>query len=197
MKKIILLISILLFTGNLAHSLTVQAGIFSSGNDLIIKAKTDGSSTNYISAITLTIKYETSYGISLSSPVSIFNFDYNVTNYNGIYTYKTYSFADGTLNPNWLANTENEILRVTISGGSGMGYFELANDAYINSLGMILYIEQAVSDITNYITPLYQPNISFPMPVELVNFTSNVNYNNIQLKWSTSKEINNKGFYFE
>jgi hypothetical protein len=36
-----------------------------------------------------------------------------------------------------------------------------------------------------------------PLPVELINFASLVNNNNIQLNWSTSKETNNRGFYIE
>ena len=37
-------------------------------------------------------------------------------------------------------------------------------------------------------------NYNSPMPVELISFTSNLNCRNVNLNWTTSKEINNKGF---
>jgi len=37
-------------------------------------------------------------------------------------------------------------------------------------------------------------NSNFPMPVEMSSFTYNVNKNNVNLKWNTTSEINNKGF---
>jgi hypothetical protein len=40
-------------------------------------------------------------------------------------------------------------------------------------------------------------NITGPLPVELTTFTSNVVKNNVTLKWTTNKEINNKGFSIE
>ena len=40
-------------------------------------------------------------------------------------------------------------------------------------------------------------NITGPLPVELLTFTSNVVNNNISLNWVTSKEINNDGFSIE
>jgi len=40
-------------------------------------------------------------------------------------------------------------------------------------------------------------NSSSPMPVELVSFSSAVKGRNIDLKWKTSKEVNNKGFEIE
>lgn len=40
-------------------------------------------------------------------------------------------------------------------------------------------------------------NSNSPMPVELVSFVSSVHGKNIELKWKTSKEVNNKGFEIE
>jgi hypothetical protein len=37
-------------------------------------------------------------------------------------------------------------------------------------------------------------NSNFPMPVEMNSFTYSVNTNNVNLKWNTNSEINNKGF---
>jgi len=37
-------------------------------------------------------------------------------------------------------------------------------------------------------------NSSFPMPVQMSSFTYSVNVNNVNLKWNTNSEINNKGF---
>jgi len=42
-----------------------------------------------------------------------------------------------------------------------------------------------------YITP------DFPLPVELNSFTSEISGRDVKLKWSTSSEINNSGFYIE
>jgi hypothetical protein len=38
-------------------------------------------------------------------------------------------------------------------------------------------------------------NIQGTMPVEMTSFTSSVNKNDVYLKWTTAKEINNQGFY--
>ena len=44
---------------------------------------------------------------------------------------------------------------------------------------------------------LWETNIESALPVELSSFTSTVNKNTVQLSWTTSNEINNKGFDIE
>jgi photosystem II stability/assembly factor-like uncharacterized protein len=44
---------------------------------------------------------------------------------------------------------------------------------------------------------LWETNIESALPVELSSFTSTVNKNTVQLNWTTSNEINNKGFDIE
>ena len=88
---------------------------------------------------------------------------------NGSYTYKIYQTASGSYSYNWTANSEYEILRVTVSGGIGNGIFEIANDQFIINDNGQWYIEHSVfGDITNSTTPLYHQNVSgVPLPVIL------------------------------
>ncbi|MDZ4712381.1 MAG: T9SS type A sorting domain-containing protein [bacterium] len=58
------------------------------------------------------------------------------------------------------------------------------------------YIGSTLVEITNPATHFID-SLSVPLPVELNNFTALVNGNNIDLKWTTSGEINNKGFQIE
>ncbi|MEO8446268.1 MAG: T9SS type A sorting domain-containing protein [bacterium] len=51
-------------------------------------------------------------------------------------------------------------------------------------------------EITDPATHLID-SLSVPLPIELNNFTALINTNNIDLKWTTSVEINNKGFHIE
>lgn len=56
------------------------------------------------------------------------------------------------------------------------------------------YIDGASTEITNNGTLIIS---DIPLPVELLNFTSFINKNNVVLNWSTLSETNNSGFEIE
>ncbi len=169
MKIIFYTILVILFLSDIVNSTPkVQGGIFNQGSDLIVKAKPDVNiTTGYMPAAIVTIKYLTSYNINVTTSVSTYGLELYQTSTNGAYTYKIYQTTTGAQNYNWTANTEYEILRLTISGGIGTGAFEIANDQFAINNNGVWYIEHNVfGDITNYTTPLYHQNISgVPLPV--------------------------------
>lgn len=171
MKVLFYSILILILLSDIANSTPkVQAGIFNLNCDIFVKAKSDQDiSTGFMPAAVVTIKYLTSYNITISTPVSTYGLQLYQTLTNGNYTYKIYQTASGSQNYNWTANTEYEILRVTVSGGTGTGNFEIANDPFATTNNGSWYIEHSVmGDITNYTTPLYHQTISgVPLPVKL------------------------------
>ena len=65
------------------------------------------------------------------------------------------------------------------------------NDPYTKSFA---FIDGVMTEISNNGTLVIEDE---PLPVELMNFTSLINLNNVTLNWSTSSESNNSGFDVE
>lgn len=62
------------------------------------------------------------------------------------------------------------------------GYFDLITD------------QIQVSSYNTSVAVIVQMIPTAPIPVELVSFTANANNNNVELRWTTSTETNNRGF---
>lgn len=60
-------------------------------------------------------------------------------------------------------------------------------------------VRNMISSFNNNFMDVYHTgtNDNNPLPVKLVNFTAKINKANVNLNWSTSEEINNKGFEVE
>ncbi|MCX6163962.1 MAG: T9SS type A sorting domain-containing protein [Ignavibacteriae bacterium] len=68
-------------------------------------------------------------------------------------------------------------------------------EAYQNTENTSIYfVINSIGNGGNDKVYIDEVNSSFPMPVEMKSFTYTVNTNNVNLKWNTSSEINNKGF---
>jgi hypothetical protein len=156
--------------GTSATATTVQAGLFryhgpgsTFGPDtLSIRAKASGGNlagSNVTFASTVTLKYLTSYGISLCMTSYPFGFYLRGTYQNGSYTYKVYETITQT-SQSFANSVEVELFRLQVRCGSAYGTFELSRDlATIAYLGE-WYFEYNMNDYTNYTTNFYQPTAS-------------------------------------
>lgn len=199
MKKMILFVFLfgILILDNFSIAQTVQAGIFSSGSTLTIKAKPSGIITGSTSEIIVTIKYLTAYAVTISAPIVAngFVFSLTATQINLDYTYKAYTSFTPINIAGWASNSENSLFSVDITGGTGTGTFEIANDQFSLDNIMYWYFEVGGSDWTNYAVPLYQPSTAnVPLPVELTTFTGTTKGSNVELNWKTATEVDNFGF---
>ncbi len=200
MRPFTIAIFIILLTSNALAIITVQAGIFNSGSTLTIKAKASGgdiSGTDVPFGSTVTFRYLTSYGVTISSPTGSLGFSLQSGSpfTIGNYTYRIYSTVT-TTSQSFNNGVEVSLFSVTVSGGSGTGTFELVNPG--GSYNGDWYFEYNGYDYTNYSTPFYQASVgNVPLPVELISFTGKVLLTSAYLHWETATEINNYGFNVE
>ncbi len=127
MKKIIVLLVLLCINTGYIYSQTVAGGIFSSQNVLSIRVKPSQSfSGTSISNLTFSIRWDTSYHISVSDMTNSFG----ILKDGGIQTSGSFNYQNYvTTSPTpitWTANTEYTLGTITISGGSGTGTIELS-----------------------------------------------------------------------
>jgi hypothetical protein len=194
-KKILYLLFFYFSIVNIVYP-SIQGGIFSSGNDIIIKIKSDVNISGAFSGFIISIRYLSSYGVSISNPTSSYGVILQTTVSSAPYIYKIYTHTSGN-NIILNANVESEVFRITLSGGSGNGIFMVLNDAVTFANNGDLYIEIGGTDETNSSIPFYSATTEAPLPIELQSFTSSVNKNSIKLQWKTIKETNNKEFIVE
>jgi hypothetical protein len=178
---------------------TVQAGIFNpSGNTIEVKAKPSSAVSNTNWAVTVTVRWLTSYGITLGSVSS----SLNVSKQGSVGTDGSYSYQKfGTVafsGLNWTANSENSLFTVPITGGTGTGTFEIVNDAWTSLNNGDFYFESNSADLTAYGSEYYQGSVSnVPLPVQLSSFIGSVNGKKVQLTWKTATEVNSSSFEIE
>ena len=186
---------------------TVQAGIFYMGSGgpasslLTVRGKVGGgdltTSVSIPFAFIVTVKYLTSYGISVAAPTGSYGVILDATVTNGSWTYKIYSTVT-TTTQNFLNNTEYDLFSIVVSGGTGYGSFYVLNDAVTMANNSDWYFEYGANDYTNYVTPFYAGTAStVPLPVQLVLFRGTRSQDNVTLDWKTVSEMNNSGFYVE
>jgi len=134
-----------------------------------------------------------------------------VQRYNGIgaSTDFPYSIALDILGNVYVTGTQNSYYYATIKYNTGgvqqwiRKYPEplitnnIANSVCLDNSGNVYVTGRSNRFGTNYdfVTLKYSPD--FPLPVELVSFSSNVINASVELKWTTSSEINNSGFEIE
>jgi hypothetical protein len=182
------------------YSQTVQAGISSSGTDLIVSVKPNYDIDSLTkSSVNIVIAWPTSYGVTLGS----------ITNTFGTYSKNSQGTSGGTTDYvefsdltatdtifNWSAGNNYELFRVAVNQRDAMPYsgtFTLSS-----SIAGGWYFEVASFDRTNYSTPFYASSVSgVPLPVELKSFNAKVKGSNVELLWQTATEVNNYGFDVE
>ena len=181
------------------YSQTFQGGISNSGATLIISAKPDQDvSGQNFSGANVTIKWLTSYGVTLGNFISSTG-DWSTDQENqtsGSYTYNVYSKTSDPVGINWNNGTTHELFRVDVNQtGNGVGTFELAE----NGFAVDWFFELGGANHTNTTTPYYQSSTGnvVPLPVELSSFTVSVKQNVVNLNWQTKTEVNNYGFEVE
>ena len=199
MKRILTTI-LIIFLSTISYPQTIQFGIFSSGTDLLVKVKPSANYTtsDFLTDLVLTIRWSTSYGVSLGSSSS--NYSIIETGSEGTissFSYQKFILSGGTpitLPENWTSGSQYTILTVPVNQtGSGTGTFELAPNSFIS--GGDAYIEINLSPEVNTTNPFYQSSIAnIPLPVELSAFCASLSQNNVCLNWKTATEVNNNGF---
>jgi hypothetical protein len=201
MRKIINLTILILFVLIISksHSQTVNIGIYGTnlGTSMDLRIVLTAIGGNYTSTgasgLIFTIKtpYYSSVIFGTDSLYSSVTHYVDQVGTSGDH-YRTYQTTTLAMSIN--SGESVQVLRVNASSPATTR-FEIViadGDGVIN---VQYYLENYMgTEVTGVVSPQY---IDAPMPVELINFVSAVNNNNVQLNWSTSKEINNRGFYIE
>ena len=135
---------------------------------------------------TFTVRYQTSYGVTVSLISSTYGYliPPSAQGSNNGYTYLAFTFNQSNLipvpNPPWPAGQGVlvAVLEITNNPAGGTGIFELTNDMYANSItnGGAFYQELAYNGINGggngQQGSFYQTSTSAPLPVELSTFTA-------------------------
>ena len=183
---------------------TVQAGIFhTSWSPITLTTRfkvSGGDLTTSVSipfAFTVTMRYLTSYGISVTPPSSTYGVTLDRTITSGSYTYKVYSVVT-TTSSSFTSGVQYDLYSINISGGTGYGTFQLVNDAVTSANNGDWYFEYNAIDYTNYSIPFYAEYATpVPLPVQLVSFQGSRLQDRVMLDWKTASELNNSGFDVE
>ncbi len=199
------LVALGLLSTQLRSQTKIQAGIFATNNVLEVRAKPTGGSFSgaAFSGFRVTLRWLTSYGVTLSEAttvVSSFSSSPSILKSGGVltdgeYSYQTYSCTPTGPTITWTQDTEYPLFTVTVTGNSGVGFFEIPIwDEFIlwNFIGY--YVEVGGSDVTDYMNPSYAYGTDCALPVELTSFSVTADRLNAHLVWSTATERNNYGF---
>jgi hypothetical protein len=198
MRKIILIITLLIFSTIQSYSFTVNIGIWgitqANGSvNLTIKLSAIGGDYHVTGngSIIFALRYWPSPPVTFSNEniYSGISYQGDQTGTSG-YIYRTYYSEN--LNMNLTNGSSIVILTINANNTIPTSFFIPEVDD--GPASVKYYIDNQTNDVTGIADP---NEFDAPMPVELMNFLSSVNNNNIQLNWTTNKEINNKGFYIE
>ena len=204
MKKYILcvLLIIIFVAGDYLYAQTADGGIFGSGSTLTVKFKPSADITGTFTQGNFGIRWLHSLGdgVNLSGESGTFGYvNQGAKALSGLYDYIVYASASGIVSTTYTAGTEYTLMTVTVSGGVGVGSFELCPDGFASNAG-IWYIVLGGVNRRNPDPALwyYQQTASdVPLPVELITFTASINQSAVNLKWQTKTEVNNYGFEVE
>ena len=196
---ILVLAAVLLAGTALGATPTVQAGIFSTGTYTIdVKAKTAGIVSGTVSSIVIPVFWETASGTSIASVDyaiggSVSQTDNGTT---GIFTYAVFNlFPNASVN--WADGSENVILSLTFTGGTGPASISLQNLLAGSNQGW--YFELGDGEYTNNSDPFYVSSTEAPLPVTLTSFAGKIGLSGtgVVLQWATASEVNNYGYFVQ
>ena len=194
---ILVLAAVLLAGTALGADPTVQAGIFSTGTYTVeVKAKPAGTVSATISSIVIPVFWETASGASIASvdyAPGLMQTDNGTT---GIYTYAVFNLFPN-LAVTWADGSENVILSLTFSGGTGPAVISLQNLLAGSNQGW--YFETGVGEYTNNSDPFYVSTTEAALPVTLTSFAAKLMQNGtgVVLQWATASEVNNYGYFVQ
>ncbi|MBS1493076.1 MAG: T9SS type A sorting domain-containing protein [Bacteroidetes bacterium] len=108
---------------------------------------------------------------------------------------------------NWNSNNLSVLLNSTTPGTTIPGFLPRSDfsdgltskplDVFIDDLNLDGKPDFAAANSATDNISVFINRADFPLPVELVSFTSSTDGPNVKLKWSTAEELNNKGFDIE
>jgi hypothetical protein len=198
-KMLLLMVALLLIFQNDTYSQTVQFGIFSSGTTLEVKIKsgTDYTSANFLTDIDFTIRWLTTYGVSLGNVTSAYAVAKGgAETVSGPYTYQKFYYSGNSSAINLPAGVELTVMSIPINQtGSGMGTFELAPVGFITEFDPHIAIDG--QRVLNSTAPFYASSTDVALPIELVDFKVAMDNLGATLSWKTATEKNNAGFDVE
>ena len=203
MRKLLLALAI--FSVQIASGqTTIQFGISTSGTSLVVKAKPTGdplNTTNQITDLVVTIRWNVSYGIDLGTATSGYTIAKTGTEgTQGGYEYQKFSLPGTPVNltETWSSGGEYAVLTVQVGQtGSGTGTFELAPAGFVSGGDPNIAID--INDILNGSTPFFQSSTDVPLPITLASFAPRMNPNGsgVLVEWSTASETNCYGFHVQ
>ncbi|HMQ70698.1 MAG TPA: T9SS type A sorting domain-containing protein [Ignavibacteria bacterium] len=168
--------------------------------NIVVAQRTRLSSVNLSNAATTTIG---NFGYSEGCHIIAFNYDDNLVYlWSGDDDLAGYSLLK--INPNTSAQTgviQTGFQMKFMSGAvyrGGNVFIANGRSVSLTNCGLTVTSAGVVSFVANSATLVYGLAYRDPLlPVELTSFTSEVSDNSVLLKWTTSKETNNKGFEVE
>lgn len=205
------------------HTLTAQQildiGIFNNpvnSDKLEVRIKpTQTVSNGSYTAGVFTVRFLSSYGVTLTAPAALNNplFRYAIANQgtDGTYSYYSLSFVS-PFTVNWTSGTEYPIaiLQINAGCGSGNGVFEIINNAWTLTNNGNVYQELNGNEAQNLI---YQPTTTAPLGsgmTDLIpptitcpgNLTAGTDFNNcihtqIDTSWNAVGSDNCPGFIIQ
>lgn len=173
---------------------TVDKGFGTIGVQVRETSDVPVTTSDFITDIVFGIKWKSSYNVDLASVLTT---KYNIKK-SGIRTqqdsfYFQAFYADNTpyqLAENWDQNTWIEVLSVANTlTGIDTGTFKICEAGFNETTNPNIGI-----NLTDYTPVINGSATGVVLPVNLLSFTATPVNNTIRLNWSTTSEINNKGF---
>jgi hypothetical protein len=145
--------------------------------------------------VVLTIFWETSSGVVLGDPSSVFDIAKagSVTE-EGAYSYQKFASEPGDV-VTWANGSETDLLTIGVTSGTGPALIEVRNPADAGANGD-WYIEFNAMNRTNSSTPFYVGSTELSLPVTLTSFAAKIagSGTGVVLEWATASEVNNYGY---
>ena len=173
-----------------AQANTVDIGLFNvptGSNTFEVRIRPTQNLSGGFSAGIFTIRFPSSYGVTLSVASTAYNFSIQMTGTSAGYDY--YGFSGTSFyNVTWNANQEYTLATIQHSStGMGNGIFELVTgDAWTNAHNGNYYIELNGGNAEK---GFYNTQASAPLPVELADFQARLLPNRtVALDWQSKTE---------
>ena len=176
---------------NAEASVTVQAGLFASGSTITVKARASGGSltgSNIPFAAIVTLRYPTTYGVTLSAPVGNYSFVLDTSFTRNGFQYRIYATVTSTSDI-FPDTTEVPMFSVSVSGGSGTGGFELVQDSMTRDANANWYFEHNTIDYADTANPFYNKSVAnVPLPIQLLTFEARLHGGIVELCWTAQEK---------
>jgi photosystem II stability/assembly factor-like uncharacterized protein len=180
-------------------------GLFGAENVLTVKFIPYGQMGNINGAFTggsFGIRWLSSWGaeVTLTGESGVFGYAHQGAKAtSGLYDYIVYASTSSIASTTYVVGTSYTLMTVNVTGGTGIGTFELCPQGFENDAGFWSFEIGGVNYADNQALGWYYQSSAADvvLPVELVSFTASVNLSMAELKWSTATEVNNYGFNIE